>query len=96
LTGTDPDIALLASSPSLILRAGVASLQNLPNLPPNRSIGGTTAQASGNQTTPGTVTVGTIQAGGSVILSAPGNVGTGGITQEPYQLLREEILRLRL
>jgi hypothetical protein len=91
LTGTDPDIALLTGSSSLILRAGVASLQNAPNLPPSQSIGGTNISQTGITSSPGNITVGTIQARGSVILAAPGNVTTAGIRTTPSNDFSAEV-----
>jgi len=84
LVGADPDIALLSSRPTLILRAGVTSLQNPPNLPPNRTVGGTPFTASGSASTPASIQVGAINTGaggvgGPVILSAPGNIQIGNI-----------------
>lgn len=46
LVGTDPDIAILTSSPALILRAGLSELQN-PVSAPIITAGGTTIQTVG-------------------------------------------------
>lgn len=46
LVGTDPDIAILTSSPALILRAGLSQLQN-PVSAPIITAGGTTIQTVG-------------------------------------------------
>ena len=100
LQGTDSDIVILSNDPALILRAGLTELQNTPNVlpsltelrnspnvPPERSVGGTTFTSSGVQSSPGNITVGTINTsdpdgngGGPVILSATGNITTGTIT----------------
>jgi filamentous hemagglutinin family protein len=74
LSGTDPDIPILVSHPSLILRAGLTSLANPPNVPPAQTTGGT------NFTSPpgslvGNITVGNITtAGGPIILAAPSEI----------------------
>jgi filamentous hemagglutinin family protein len=78
---TDPDIPILASSPALILRAGVTELDNLPNTPqldvPNL---GTDFTSTGEPSSPGSITVGNINTsgdgtyGGIVSISAVGDV----------------------
>jgi hypothetical protein len=88
LTGTDPDIPLLVNSPALILQAGLASLQNLPNTP--QAVGGTSFVTGGTATSPATISVGNIEVAADlslgdtridgVILSAPGNIQAGNIT----------------
>ncbi|MDY7022741.1 MAG: filamentous hemagglutinin N-terminal domain-containing protein, partial [Cyanobacteriota bacterium] len=71
---TDPDAEILSSSPSLILRSGVATLSNDVNIEPNTSIEGTNfinRPASGdNNLSVGNVTT----AGGPVILNATGRI----------------------
>ncbi|EDX76538.1 filamentous haemagglutinin family N-terminal domain protein [Coleofasciculus chthonoplastes PCC 7420] len=62
LSGSDPDIAILTSSPALILRAGLSELQNTPNVP--KSTGETTFTSSGVQSSPGSITVGNISTAG--------------------------------
>ncbi|MEG4623817.1 CHAT domain-containing protein [Microcoleus sp. w1-18aA5] len=70
----DPDIAILTSSPALILRAGVANLLN----PVSNSLGEdsifTSPLLSSNL-----ISVENISAGGPVILSAPGSITTRDI-----------------
>ncbi|HEY9908299.1 MAG TPA: filamentous hemagglutinin N-terminal domain-containing protein, partial [Thermosynechococcaceae cyanobacterium] len=84
LTGADPDIAILNSSPSLILRAGVTTLGDAPNVPADL-VSGTRFSTSGTPSSPATITVGNIDTsvvvgrGGSVTLNAPGRISTGGI-----------------
>jgi filamentous hemagglutinin family protein len=80
LTGLDPDIAILAGSPSLILRAGLDfdELQNPTNVPPDfvtpegtfTSVG----EASGGRITVGNITT----AGGPIILAAPLSINLTG------------------
>ena len=87
VVATDPDIPFLASSPALILRAGVTELRNLPNVPqldvPDL---GTDFVSSGEPSVPGSIKVdGTINTntgaeGGPVYISAPGNVEVQDIT----------------
>ncbi|NEQ28004.1 MAG: hemagglutination activity domain protein, partial [Microcoleus sp. SIO2G3] len=80
LTGLDPDIAILTSSPSLILRAGldVDELQNLSNVPPDFATPGGTftvvGEASGGRITVGNITT----AGGPIILEAPLSINLAG------------------
>jgi filamentous hemagglutinin family protein len=91
LQGTDPEIALLATSPTLILRAGLTPLTQTPNvLPattelrnaPNLLPGFTSTAATSNKAT---ITTGAIQVAtsitgsDSVILSAPNGITTGKI-----------------
>jgi filamentous hemagglutinin family protein len=94
LQGTDPEIALLATSPTLILRAGLTPLTQTPNvLPattelrnaPNLLPGFTSIAAPSN---PATITTGPIQVASSipgadaVVLNAPGGITTGKISTE--------------
>ena len=80
LAGSDPDIEILSSSPSVILRAGVSNLANPSNVPPaleveNASFNGTPAPTNNG------IFIGNIAtAGGPAILSASGEVITGSIT----------------
>lgn len=80
--GTDPDIAILTSSPALILRAGLTELQNPVNAP--LTIDGTTFNSAGNAAQ-GTVQVNNINTSnfqdnaGPVIISATGDISTGNI-----------------
>ena len=86
----DPDVPVLASSPALILRAGVTELENLPNTP---QLGvpdlGTDFISTGVPSSPGSITVGNIDTsvgedGGHVIMSATGDIITGNInTSDP-------------
>ena len=82
---TDADVPILASSPALILRAGVTELQNLPNTP---QLGvpdlGTDFTSTRVPSSPGSITVGNIDTsvgedGGPVIMSATGDIITGNI-----------------
>ncbi len=82
LSGSDPDIPTLTSSPALILRAGVSlfDLENRPNDP--QSAGGTRFTASREFSSSGAINVGSIDTssmtgnGGPVILDAVGDVGS--------------------
>ncbi|NER38272.1 MAG: CHAT domain-containing protein [Oscillatoria sp. SIO1A7] len=80
VAGSDPDIEILSSSPSVILRAGVSNLANPSNVPPaleveNASFNGTPAPTNNG------IFIGNIAtAGGPAILSASGEVITGSIT----------------
>lgn len=60
LVGTDPDIAILTSSPALILRAGLSELQN-PISAPIITAGGTTIQTVGYDV----INLGTLPGGNS-------------------------------
>ncbi|MEG4305685.1 filamentous hemagglutinin N-terminal domain-containing protein, partial [Microcoleus sp. D3_18a_C4] len=88
----DPDIAILTSSPALILRAGVANLANSPNVPNSP----TDTPGDNDPPTPldkdddaiftpasilsnNLISVENISAGGQVILSAPGTIATRDI-----------------
>ncbi|KAM3089640.1 CHAT domain-containing protein [Phormidesmis sp. 146-35] len=86
LVGSDPDIAILTSSRALILRAGLSSLVNPPNVPLSEQ--GTTFTSPGTASSPATITTGTITTatapseeanGGTVILNAPGGIRTDAI-----------------
>ena len=90
LSGSDPDISTLTSSPALILRAGLTALVNPPNIPQTQQ--GTTFTSPGGPSLNGGITVGNIDTssltgnGGPVLLNAVGNLeiknvntGTGGI-----------------
>lgn len=80
LTGSDPDIAILSSSPSVILRAGEGSLFNVANVPPDRAIADTVFSGS-ESATRGSITVNNINtAGGPIILSATNDIITGNLT----------------
>lgn len=80
--GTDPDIEILANSPALILRAGLTELQNPINAP---LIIDETEFNSANNASQGTVQVNNINTSsfqdnaGPVIISATGDITTGGI-----------------
>jgi filamentous hemagglutinin family protein len=85
LAGSDPDIPTLQSSPALILRAGLTTLANSPNVPSQQ--GQTTFTSSGTSSSLATISVGNIDTSdqgqgnaGPVILSAPGNITTNNIT----------------
>ncbi|WP_254564443.1 CHAT domain-containing protein [Oscillatoria sp. HE19RPO] len=79
LTGSDPDIPILTSSPSVILRAGEANLSNPANVPPDRAIADTVFSAS-ESFSRGSITVNNITtAGGPAILSASSDIITGNL-----------------
>lgn len=79
LTGSDPDIAILSSSPSVILRAGEASLFNEANVPPDQAIADTVFSGS-ESATRGSITLNNITtAGGPAILSASSDIITGNL-----------------
>ncbi len=78
LAGADPDIPILTNSAALILRAGLPTLANLPNVP--QQAGGTKFDSTGVQST-GTIAVGNIStAGGPIILAAPSIINLYGAT----------------
>ncbi|HEY9838019.1 MAG TPA: filamentous hemagglutinin N-terminal domain-containing protein, partial [Vampirovibrionales bacterium] len=80
LTGSDPDIPILTSSPSVILRAGEASLSNIANVPPDQAIADTVF-SPGESFSRGSITVNNITtAGGPAILSATSDIITGNLT----------------
>ncbi|MEQ9371112.1 MAG: CHAT domain-containing protein [Coleofasciculus chthonoplastes F3-SA18-01] len=91
----DPDIRLLASSPSVILRAGLnpADLNNPANLPANA--GNTTFTSTGSPSSPGNITVKNITTSnsvpttdaGSVILNATGDITIDGTINTSDQSL---------
>jgi hypothetical protein len=74
----DPDIAILTSSPALILRAGVANLANPAN--PGTDSLGEDAIFIDSLLSSNLISVDNISAGGPVILSALGNISTRDIT----------------
>ncbi|MEG5019483.1 MULTISPECIES: two-partner secretion domain-containing protein, partial [unclassified Microcoleus] len=86
----DPDIAILTSSPALILRAGVQNLANSPNVPnsptdtpgdneqPN-PLGDDAIFTPASILSNNLISVENISAGGPVILSAPGIIATRDI-----------------
>ena len=82
LSGSDPDIDTLTSSPALILRSGVSlfDLKNRPNDPVSEE--GTRFVASQDFSTSGAINVGSIDTssntgvGGTVILNAVGDEGS--------------------
>ncbi|MCT7967867.1 CHAT domain-containing protein [Laspinema sp. D1] len=79
LTGSDPDIPILTSSPSVILRAGEASRFNVANVPPDQAIADTVFSGS-ESATRGSITVNNITtAGGPAILSATSDIITGNL-----------------
>jgi filamentous hemagglutinin family protein len=79
LTGSDPDIPILTSSPSVILRAGEASLSNPANVPPDQMISDTVF-SGGESFSRGSITVNNITtAGGPAILSASSDIITGNL-----------------
>ncbi|MCT7993611.1 CHAT domain-containing protein [Laspinema olomoucense] len=80
LTGSDPDIPILTSSPSVILRAGEGSLSNVANVPPDQTISDTVF-SGGESFSRGSITVNNITtAGGPAILSATSDIITGNLT----------------
>ena len=85
IKGNDPDIAILNNSPSLILRAGVSTLQNPVNIPVEK-VGGTSFAVGAESTSSASIIVGNIDTsdvrggGGNVILAAPGNISAKDIT----------------
>ncbi|MEL7243864.1 MAG: filamentous hemagglutinin N-terminal domain-containing protein [Cyanobacteria bacterium J06573_2] len=83
LTGSDPDIELLTEGPGLVLRAGVNELQNEPNIP-DETVGSTSFTSETNPSSRGDIQVGDVNTvfggpGGSVTMSATGNINTGHI-----------------
>jgi filamentous hemagglutinin family protein len=84
IPGNDADFTTLTNSPALILRAGVTSLGNAPLS--FVGTGNSTTFTSGNLTTsPGNITVVSLNTGGNVtigagpiILEAPGNISVSG------------------
>ena len=86
VAGSDPDIAILQSSPAVILRAGLTNLANSPNVPAQQ--GQTNFTSSGSSSSPASINVGNIDttgnrpqdSAGPVILAAPGDITTGTIT----------------
>jgi len=91
----DPDIRLLANSPSVILRAGLnpADLKNPPNVPQNT--GNTSFASTGSPSSPGNITVKNITTSnsvpttdaGSVILNATGDITIDGTINTTDQSL---------
>ncbi|MCT7986089.1 CHAT domain-containing protein [Laspinema sp. A4] len=80
LTGSDPDLPILTSSPSVILRAGEASLSNVANVPPDQTISDTVFSSS-ESFSRGSITVNNITTdGGPAILSATSDIITGNLT----------------
>ncbi|MBD2461335.1 CHAT domain-containing protein [Oscillatoria sp. FACHB-1407] len=83
LTGSDPDIPILTSNRALILRAGLSSLVNSPNVP--QTIGGTTFTPNATTSNLSSITIGNVttsastSSGGPLILNAPGNITVGNI-----------------
>ncbi|MEG3941021.1 CHAT domain-containing protein [Microcoleus sp. S36b_A3] len=75
---SDPDIAILTSSPALILRAGVANLVNSVNVSPD-SLGEDTNFTAEPVFSRNLIAVENILAAGPVILSATGDVQTRDI-----------------
>ncbi|MEG4963704.1 two-partner secretion domain-containing protein, partial [Microcoleus sp. K4-C2] len=73
----DPDLAILTSSPALILRAGVANLANSAN--PDTDSLGEDAIFIDSSLSSNLISVDNISAGGPVILSALGNIATRDI-----------------
>jgi filamentous hemagglutinin family protein len=77
----DPDINILNTGPALILRAGVTELANSPQ---SVNIGATSFTSTTNPSSRGGIQVGNIDTsvggtGGSVVMSATGNINTGHI-----------------
>ncbi|MDL5056536.1 filamentous hemagglutinin N-terminal domain-containing protein, partial [Geitlerinema calcuttense] len=79
----DPDSALLQSEKAIILRAGVAALSDVPNLPPEQASGNTTFIPGIQASSPGRIVVNNLNTsgttnglanGGPIILSAPGDI----------------------
>ncbi|MBW4605332.1 MAG: filamentous hemagglutinin N-terminal domain-containing protein [Calothrix sp. FI2-JRJ7] len=89
LVGTDPDIATLKNSSSLILRAGLSELRNPATISPT-SIDTTIFSSTNTSTSAGNITVGNITVGnitiepasseilGPVILSAKNDINVNG------------------
>ncbi|RUT05945.1 hypothetical protein DSM106972_031510 [Dulcicalothrix desertica PCC 7102] len=84
LVGTDPDIATLKNSSSLILRAGLSELRNPATISPT-SIDTTTFSSTNTSTSVGNITVGNItiepassEILGPVILSAKNDINVNG------------------
>jgi filamentous hemagglutinin family protein len=92
LTGSDPDIPILTSSRALILRVGLNQLTNPANIPQSQQ--GTSFTSPGRISSPASITAKDIRtsasaqedvAGGTVILSAPGNIRTDSINSSSSQ-----------
>ncbi|MBE9211471.1 filamentous hemagglutinin N-terminal domain-containing protein [Plectonema cf. radiosum LEGE 06105] len=85
LVGTDPDIAVLKNSSSLILRAGLTELRNPASSSPT-TVEGSTFTNTNTSTSPGNITLENItiepsandEILGSVILSAKNNINVNG------------------
>lgn len=85
LVGTDPDIAVLKNSPSLILRAGLNELRNAASTSPT-SFNGTNFANTETSSSLGNITVGNItiepsgdfQVLGPIILFAKNNINVNG------------------
>ncbi|EDX72372.1 haemagglutination activity domain protein [Coleofasciculus chthonoplastes PCC 7420] len=90
LTGDDPDIEILTSSPSVILRAGLTALNNPVNVSPSTPFldvnSNTTFNSTETSASLGNITVNNIDTSsndsaydsGKVILSATGNITVNG------------------
>ncbi|MEG4070122.1 filamentous hemagglutinin N-terminal domain-containing protein, partial [Microcoleus sp. Pol11C2] len=81
----DPDLAILSSSPALILRAGVANLLNPPTNSLDEDSIFTSPLLSSNL-----ISVENISVGGPVILSAPGSIATRDINAGQINLESRE------
>ncbi|MDZ7966358.1 MAG: filamentous hemagglutinin N-terminal domain-containing protein, partial [Nostoc sp. DedSLP03] len=86
LTGSDSDISTLTSSRALILQAGLNTLANPANVPQSQQ--GTSFTSPGGPSSPASITARDIKTsasseenveGGSVILSAPGDISADSI-----------------
>ncbi|MEQ8463207.1 CHAT domain-containing protein [Coleofasciculus sp. E1-EBD-02] len=99
LVGSDPDIAILTSSPALILRAGLNSLTNSPNIP-----GQTAFTSTGVTSSPGNINVNNVDTSntnqqnsggaGPVIMQASGDITTGSISTSDQGLGNGGLVRL--
>ncbi|MEG4276496.1 filamentous hemagglutinin N-terminal domain-containing protein, partial [Microcoleus sp. MON1_C1] len=74
----DPDVAILTSSPALILRAGVQDLANSPNFTTD-ILGDDSLLFTNPLLSSNLISVENISAGGPVIFSAPGSIATRDI-----------------
>ncbi|MFP5275363.1 two-partner secretion domain-containing protein, partial [Coleofasciculus sp.] len=100
LVGSDPDIAILTSSPALILRAGLNSLTHSPNIS-----GQTAFTSTGVTSSPGNINVNNVDTSntdqqnsggaGPVIMQASGDITTGSISTSDQGLGNAGLVRLQ-
>ncbi len=86
IPATDPHFNILTTSAAVVLQAGKATLDNAPNVPPNRGTPGGNFTSPGGPSSPGNLQVESINTvsttngvnGGPVILEAAGDITTIG------------------